>query len=144
MAEKELFHNIERTYDLYFQLLQLSIEITNYATERIEIKRNKLRPTPEDLNPNTRFIDNSFIRQLTDNVQFTTYLAKQKLSWVNYPDIVKGLFEDIEVSEFYISYMTDEQQSCEHRLRNTIQFKYFPGNQTSQYKNDQATAKKSD
>jgi hypothetical protein len=33
---------------------------------------------------------------------------------------------------------------CEHRLRNTIQFKYFPGNQTSQYKNDQATAKKSD
>ena len=113
MAEKELFHNIERTYDLYIQLQQHSIEITNYATERIEIKRNKLRPTPEDLNPNTRFIDNSFIRQLTDNVQFTTYLAKQKLSWVNYPDIVKGLFEDIEASGFYIDYMTDEQQSYE-------------------------------
>ncbi|MBP6610983.1 MAG: transcription antitermination factor NusB, partial [Paludibacter sp.] len=42
MAEKELFHNIERTYDLYFQLLQLSVEITNYAAMRIDNKRNKL------------------------------------------------------------------------------------------------------
>ena len=35
-----------------------------------ESKRNKLRPSEEDLNPNTRFIDNSFIRQLTTNTQF--------------------------------------------------------------------------
>ena len=44
-AEKELFHSIERTYDLYFHLLQLSIEITQYAASRIESKRNKLRPS---------------------------------------------------------------------------------------------------
>lgn len=105
MAEKELFHNIERTYDLYFQLLQLSVEITRYAEERIENKRNKLRPTFEDLNPNTRFIENSFVSQLSENAQFVAYMTKQKLSWVNYPDVVRNLFEQIEASEFYSDYM---------------------------------------
>lgn len=105
MAEKELFHNIERTYDLYFQLLQLSIEITNYALDRIEYKRNKLRPLPEDLNPNPRFINNRFVKQLSENIQFNDYLSKQKLSWVNYPDIIKGLYEEITESDFYQEYM---------------------------------------
>jgi len=107
MAEKELFHNIERTYDLYFQLLQLSIEVTNYAAARIENKRNKLRPTAEDLNPNPRFVNNRFVKQLAENIQFNAYLSNQKLSWVNYPEIIKGLFEDISESDFYINYMSD-------------------------------------
>ena len=105
LAEKELFHSIERTYDLYFHLLQLSIEITQYAESRIETKRNKLRPTEEDLNPNTRFIDNKFIKQLSENIQFNDYLAKQKLSWVNHPDIVKGIYDELIATDFYSVYM---------------------------------------
>lgn len=104
-AEKELFHSIERTYDLYFHLLQLSIEITQYAASRIESKRNKLRPSEEDLNPNTRFIDNSFIQQLTTNTQFVEYLTNQKLSWVNHPDTIKQLYEELIKTEFYADYM---------------------------------------
>lgn len=106
LAEKELFHSIERTYDLYFHLLRLSIEITQYAESRIETKRNKLRPTEEDLNPNTRFIDNKFIKQLSENIQFNEYLAKQKLSWVNHPDIVKGIYDELIATEFYSVYMS--------------------------------------
>ena len=105
LAEKELFHSIERTYDLYFHLLQLSIEITQYAESRIETKRYKLRPTEEDLNPNTRFIDNKFIKQLSENIQFNDYLAKQKLSWVNHPDIVKGIYDELIATDFYSVYM---------------------------------------
>ena len=108
VAEKELFHSIEKTYDLYYHLLQLSIEITRYASDKIETKRNRLRPAPEDLNPNTRFIDNSFIAQLTKNVQFNEYLTSHKLSWVNYPEIIKELFEEVICTEFYSDYMTAE------------------------------------
>lgn len=111
LAEKELFHSIERTYDLYFHLLQLSIDITQYAESRIDNKRNKLRPTQEDLNPNTRFIDNKFIKQLSENVQFNEYLAKQKLSWVNHPDIVKGIYDQLIASEFYADYMNAPESS---------------------------------
>ena len=109
LAEKELFHSIERTYDLYFHLLQLSIEITQYAESRIETKRNKLRPTEEDLNPNTRFIDNRFIKQLSENVQFNEYLAKQKLSWVNYPEMVKSVYDQLVGSDFYADYMNADK-----------------------------------
>jgi N utilization substance protein B len=108
LAEKELFHSIERTYDLYFHLLQLSVEITNYAAQRIDSRRNKLRPTAEDLNPNTRFIDNAFIRQLASNIQFNEYLTNQKLSWVNDAEIVKSLYEKVITSDFYSEYMNAE------------------------------------
>jgi N utilization substance protein B len=105
LAEKELFHSIEKTYDLYFYLLLLSVEITNHAASIIETKRNRLRPTKEDLNPNTRFIDNSFVAQLSKNIQFNEYLSAQKLSWVNYPDIIKELFEEIISYDFYLEFM---------------------------------------
>lgn len=105
VAEKELFHSIEKTYDLYYHLLQLSIEITQYAAERIETKRNKLRPTEEDLNPNTRFIENKFVAQLADNIQFNEYLQAHKLSWINDSEIIKVLFDQVVASDFYTEYM---------------------------------------
>lgn len=105
VAEKELFHSIEKTYDLYYHLLQLSIEITRFAADRIETKRNKLRPTPEDLDPNTRFIDNAFVAQLSTNVQFNEYLQEHKLSWVNDSEIIKVLFEEIIATDFFSEYM---------------------------------------
>ncbi len=105
LAEKELFHSIEKTYDLYFHLMQLSVEITRYAAEKIETKRNRLLPTDEDLHPNTRFINNSFVAQLSKNVLFNDHLSAHKLSWVNYPDIIKELFEELVATEFYPEYM---------------------------------------
>jgi len=105
VAEKELFHSIEKTYDLYFHLLQLSVEITRFAADKIETKRNRLRPTEEDLNPNTRFIDNLFIAQLSKNVQFNEYISSHKLSWVNDSEIIKVLYEEVISSDFYVEYM---------------------------------------
>jgi len=106
VAEKELFHSIEKTYDLYFHLLQLPVEITKYAANQLEIKRNRLRPSAEDLKPNTRFVDNAFVGQLSKNNQFTDYLADHKLSWVNNSEIIKLLFEQITSSTYYSDYMS--------------------------------------
>lgn len=106
IAEKELFHSIEKTYDLYFHLLNLSIEVTRFAANLIETKRNRLRPSAEDLNPNTRFIDNSFVAQLAKNVRFNEYLDEHKLSWANNPEIIKETFESVIASEYYSEYMS--------------------------------------
>lgn len=106
LAEKELFHSIEKTYDLYFHLLQLSVEITDYAASIIDTKRNRLRPTEEDLNPNVRFVENKFVAQLRTNIHFTEYLTNQKLSWVNFPEIKKEMLEEIQATDFYKEYMS--------------------------------------
>jgi N utilization substance protein B len=112
-AEDELFFSIGKTYQLYFHLLLLSVEITRYAAERIEARRNKLRPNPEDLNPNTRFIDNAFIHQLKHNKFFNDYIKANKLSWVNYPDVVKEIYEEIIITDFYAEYMSIQKSDYE-------------------------------
>ena len=94
MVEKELFHSIEKTYDLYYHLLNLAVLITDYADSRIEYGKNKLRPTLKNSTP-TRFIDNKFVAQLRTNKQFTEYLTQRKLSWANHPEIIKELYEEI-------------------------------------------------
>lgn len=105
MAEKELLYSLEKTYDLYFHLLQLSLAVTRYASDRIESRKSKLRPTDEDLHPNMRFVENRFIQQLNENEQLNEYVAKRKLSWVNYPELIKSLYEQIVASDFYQEYM---------------------------------------
>ncbi len=109
MVEKELFYSVKKTYDLYYHLLNLSVVITDYALSRIESRKNKFRPTPEEMHPNTRFADNTFIAQLRSNLQLKDHLKKEKLSWVHDSDIVKALYEQIIVSDFYQEYMQAEE-----------------------------------
>ncbi|MGC3977874.1 MAG: transcription antitermination factor NusB [Paludibacteraceae bacterium] len=104
-AEKELFYSIEKTYQLYFNLLWLSVKITDFAALKIDSKRNKLRPTDEDLNPNTRFIDNLFIKQLGRNNQLKELLKEYNFSLESQGDIVKHLYDNIVEADFYKEYM---------------------------------------
>ncbi len=108
MVEKELFYGLERTYDLYFQLLLLTVEVKRYAEARIENRKNKLQPTYEDLNPNTRFIDNQFIAKLENNLAFKERISSLKLSWVNDMDVVKSVYNDVVDSDMYKEYMSSE------------------------------------
>ena len=112
-AEKELFYSLSKAYDLYKYLLLLMIEVTQFAERRIDNRRHKLRPTYEDLNPNTRFIDNAFMAQLMQNVQLEEFRANQKRSWDDEGDFVKHLFERIEESKVYQEYMAKETLSYE-------------------------------
>ena len=112
-AEKELFYSLSKAYDLYKYLLLLMIELTQFAERRIDNRRHKLRPTYEDLNPNTRFIDNAFMAQLMQNAQLEEFRANQKRSWDDEGDFVKRLFERIEQSEVYQEYMAKETLSYE-------------------------------
>ena len=110
-TEKELFFCIHKTYDLYHYLLDLVIEIADYAETRIELKRNKHQPTQEDLHPNIKFVSNLFIQQLRENRQLTAYLNQTKLSWVNHPELIKELYLIITESEMYQEYVSSETRS---------------------------------
>ena len=58
-SEKTLMASIDKSYDLFFQLLALPVELVRYARQRQEIAKAKKLPTFEDLNPNMRFVDNA-------------------------------------------------------------------------------------
>ena len=108
-AEKELFHSIEKTYELYFHLLQLAVDVTNYAAFKIDARKNKLRPSEEELNPNTRFVDNAFVIQLSENEVLLNFVKEHKISWANNQDAVKMVYELIVASDSYKEYMSAEK-----------------------------------
>ncbi|MEA2107165.1 MAG: transcription antitermination factor NusB [Bacteroidota bacterium] len=110
-AEKELFFSIQKSYDLYHYLLLLIIDIVKYAQSRIELSSQKMVPTDEDLNPNTKFVDNKLVKQLEENKQLKKYLNDNKLSWVNYPELIKNLYLEIKNSEYYQNYMNSAQRT---------------------------------
>ena len=112
-AEKELFYSLSKAYDLYHYLLLLMVEVTRFADHRIDNRRNKLRPTEEDLNPNTRFIDNAFIAQLAQNKQLEEYSNNQKRTWEDEGEFIKRLFASIEESKAYQEYMSKDTLTYE-------------------------------
>ena len=108
-AEKELAFSINKAYDLYHYLLLLPVEVVAVAEEKINARRNRRRPTEEDLNPNTRFIENPIIKQLAENEHLLKYTSLKKLSWVNHPELIKNLYNDIIQSEMYKEYMSAKE-----------------------------------
>ena len=110
-AEKELFYSLSKAYDLYNYLLMLMIALTNYAQKRIDAAKAKLSPTEEDLNPNTRFVENKFIAQLEVNKQLMDFVANKKRTWANDEDFLKALFEKISASDIYKEYMAASDSS---------------------------------
>ncbi|MDR1516821.1 MAG: transcription antitermination factor NusB [Dysgonamonadaceae bacterium] len=110
-AEKELLFGLQKSYDLYYYLLLLIIELTGVYENRIETKRNKFLPTEEDLYPNTRLVENKFILHLKDNKQLLAYLAERPMSWRANGVFVKNLLDKILASETYQEYVGLENPS---------------------------------
>lgn len=112
-AEKELFHSLQRTYDLYFHIMLLLIDVVDYAGSRIEIARNKRMLTYNDAHPNTRFIDNRILLALRDHPEFLKYVEQHKLSWVNYPGLIKGLYNELIQQDYFNKYMENTENTLE-------------------------------
>ena len=109
--EKELLFGLQKSYDLYYYLLLLMVDITKAYEAKVETRRNKFLPTEEDLNPNMRLIENAFIKQLEQNRQFINYLSDYPMTWDDHESFVKKLLEEILASDLYLNYSTDEETS---------------------------------
>lgn len=112
-AEKELMFGLQKSYDLYYYLLLLLVELTKTHESRIEAKRNKFLPSEEDLNPNMHLVQNRFILQLEENKQFRKYLAERPMSWDENESFVKNVLDKILESEGYQTYTSIDAPTYE-------------------------------
>lgn len=115
-SEKTLVASIDKTYDLYFHMLALVVELARYAEQRQEAAKQKKLPTFEDLNPNRKFVDNSVIRLIAESDSVNDRLAARKLSWSQHPELVKTLFAQLEQSDYYKRYMASAESSFREDL----------------------------
>ncbi len=112
-AEHQLAEALDRTYDLYFHLLELITEIVDYARFKIEKGKQKYLPTYEDLHPNTKFIDNQLVQQLKENIDLQEHLRKIPYNWRDDNDrvLIKELYEELQQSEVYQEFMNTGERS---------------------------------
>jgi len=104
-VEKEMFLSIERTFDLYVQLLLLFGEVRHVASERIEERKRKHLPSPEDLNPNPRFVENPVLVLLSESPRLLAEANKRKLGWMGHGELIARLVKEFTASEKYQQYM---------------------------------------
>jgi len=139
-AEQELMLSIRKSYDLYHYLLLLLIDLSDLAREKVILSKQKKIPSPEDVNPNTRFAENRFIRQLRNNeslrkytiampslwsrkdtitnyLTLARYLGSQGLSWAAYPEVTRNLFSEMTGWKVYQEYMSSEEDSYKADVR---------------------------
>lgn len=112
-AESDLLESLNQTYELYHWILQLIVELQTYAIKRIEVGLNKLRPTDEERNPNKRFINNLFAKQLSENKALAAYVKDNGISWSEETDLIKLLMNQITASDFYQDYMKATSRTYE-------------------------------
>ncbi|WP_282038016.1 transcription antitermination factor NusB [Saccharicrinis aurantiacus] len=112
-SEKELFHSISKSHDLYFLYILLLLEIREYAVGRIEFGKNKKMPSEAELNPNMRFVNNRVLAKFIDSEAVVKFVNNNGNNWVNYKDIVKNLYNHILESTQYQDYMNAEEDSFE-------------------------------
>lgn len=116
-SEKSLMASVDKAYDLYFQILILPVEIVNYALQRQELAKAKNLPTFEDLNPNTKFVDNSVIRVIANSDSVNDYVAARKLGWEQQPDFIRSLYTRMCESQYYKDYMARQERSFDDDRR---------------------------
>ncbi len=110
-SEKNLMASVDKAYDLYFQIITLPVEVARYAEQRQELAKQKKLPTFEDLNPNTKFVDNAVIRIIANSDAVNDRIAARKLGWQRYPELIRTLYTQLLDSDYYKEYMRREERS---------------------------------
>lgn len=110
--EKELFKSLEKIYDLYLHILVLLTDIHHTAHLVIEENKNKRLPSKEDLEPNLRFIENSFLVSISNSEELKKEVNKRKISWQNDFDLVRKLFLELRQTELYKNYLSSTTPSA--------------------------------
>lgn len=110
-ARKALDTSLEKAYDLYHALLLLPVNLTRLEAERLENAKEKYCPTPEDLNPNMRFVNNRFVEAIAAHPALEEYAKKHPISWDSDYFLLKELMDNIRESEIYKEYMASDSQS---------------------------------
>lgn len=105
-ARHDLVVSLDKAYELYHSLLWLTVELTRLQERHIEAAKEKYLATDDDLNPNTRFIDNRFIAALAANPQFEEYRNQNPISWSDNHVLLKSILDRILASDTYNAYMS--------------------------------------
>jgi N utilization substance protein B len=112
--EKFLLFSIENIQDLYLVMLSSLIEICKKEAVFLEKSAEKYLATPEERNPNKKFINNAIFKLLSENSSLSIALETRKINnWTLNDDYILLLQAAIKDSSLYKKYMTNRTNTFE-------------------------------
>ncbi|MGI6719233.1 MAG: transcription antitermination factor NusB [Bacteroidales bacterium] len=108
VIEKNFIKSLEKTKELFIWQIALGVELIDFAQKRIEDGKNKFLPTVEDLNPNTRFVENRLLNQWKNNKEIVSEISYYKVDWSNHIEVIRRLYNNIKESEDFNTYLNNK------------------------------------
>lgn len=116
--EKFLMQSIDNAQDLYLLVLSIFEELKTKELEYLDKVSKKHLATPQERNPNLKFVNNLFFQILENHDEFHDKLEKRKiLNWKLNDDTILFLLEEVKSSEIYKKYMAISTSSFEDDIR---------------------------
>lgn len=110
-GEKKLEKSIQRCQELAYYFYSIFPTIKSYVENKFDDRKNKNFPTAEELNPNTKFIDNLVIRQIEENEFLQREWNELSINWYQQNELIIKLFNEITALEEYQAYMADPNRT---------------------------------
>ena len=133
-ALESLNVSCEASRDLYLYMLGVIPALNAEASRRIESARTKFNPTPEELNPNLKFVKNAVSALLSSDPDFSRLNEKKKFSWAQNDAFINSLWETLKTREYFAKYMASGSSSLQEdvSLWKTVFAEEFEDNQDLQ------------
>ena len=109
-SRQALDHSTQKMQELYLMLLDMVGSMQALAIERIEAGYKKQLPSPEDLNPNTKFVTNKPLRVLANSEHLRKACDAHGVGWANRQELLKAIFRALLDHEEYTEYMASEER----------------------------------
>ncbi|PQJ82201.1 transcription antitermination factor NusB [Polaribacter glomeratus] len=110
--DKFLKHSILKMFDLYVLNIQLLVEVQKLAAKRIALSKKKILVTKEELNPNTKFLDNKVINAIAESISVESYIEMNNLkNWELDTEYVKIILDELLKSDVYQKYINTAENS---------------------------------
>lgn len=110
-GEKKMLQSFDQLYDLFIYQLSFLIEVFDFARQKIDEGKDKLLPSREDLEPNTKFVDNRVIKKIRNNRDYISNFNRLRINWADHKDLIRKLFFSIHESKLYRDYMDNSKSS---------------------------------
>ena len=109
-ARQALDHSTQKMQELYLMLLDMIGSMQALAIDRIEAGYKKQLPSPEDLNPNTKFVTNKPLRILANSKNLRKACDELGVGWGNRQELLRGIFRGLLDNEEYQEYMASGER----------------------------------
>ncbi|WKW47214.1 transcription antitermination factor NusB [Myroides sp. JBRI-B21084] len=104
--EKYLFNSLENIRELYLLMLSSLVELQKVEAEFLEVSAQKHLATPEEKNPNKKFINNLALTILVQSETLKNWTEELHINQFHVNDhYIKTLLQEIKTSDLYKQYM---------------------------------------